>query len=105
MTIEINANWRIRADPYQWIVEKSRTKSGLKGWEGIAYWHDLSEAAIWLAERQLRDLDTDYRIDDLSSLCQAVDSLRIEITAAVRAAGLTPPHGSKKKGRSDAFVR
>ena len=88
MIIQVNENWRIASDAYQWIAQRRRTVKGRPKWEGVSFHRTFDSVVLWLAQRQLRDLEGDYRLDELSSFCQALDRLSDEIRAALEGVGL-----------------
>ena len=84
MIVHINRDWRIATDPHQWLVQKRRAVNGQDKWGSLTYHKTLDKACLSLAQRQLRDLDTDYWCEELIGFCRAVDSLKSEIRAALR---------------------
>ena len=95
MNIPLNADWRITSDPHQWIVQKRRRIKGRDIWKSQTYHKSLAGACLSLAQRQLRDLGTDYRTEDLIGFCAAVDSLKDGILAALANVELRPPRDPK----------
>lgn len=95
MNIPLNADWRITSSPHEWAVQKRRVVKGRDIWKSQTYHKTFDKACLSLAQRQLRDLDTDYRTEDLIGFCAAVDSLKDAILAALENAELRPPRDPK----------
>ena len=93
MIIQLNEDWRIASDPHQWLVQRRRAVNGQDKWESLTFHKSLDKACLSLAQRQLRDLGTDYRTEDLIGFCRAVDSLKDEILTALKGAALQPTSG------------
>ena len=91
--IIINENWRIATDSHQWLVQRRRAVNGQDKWESLTFHKSLDKACLSLAQRQLRDMGTDYRCEELIGFCRAVDSLKDEILTALKGAELQPPSG------------
>ena len=54
MIICINPDWRIRSDPYNWIIE-TRRKGGVKErWNAVGYYGNLDSAVLGLVQRRIR---------------------------------------------------
>jgi hypothetical protein len=62
----------------------------------MTFHRNLDSACLSVAQRQLRDLGTDYRTEDLIDFCHAVDRLKDEICQALKDAELQPPDGQGK---------
>ncbi len=103
MIIRVNSDWRIASDPLQWRVQKRRAVNGQDKWESLTFHKSLDKACLSLAQRQLRDLDTDYRCEELIGFCRAVDKLESEIKTALEDVGrceaptelVLPPEGAE----------
>ena len=83
MIIRINRDWRIASDPLQWIVQRRRTVKGQDKWDAIAFFGSLDRAVLHLARRRVRMLPTSYGPEALPLLCQALDRLEAEVSAAL----------------------
>ena len=72
MILQVNSEWRIVSDTNQWIVQRLHTpekaKEGNKVadpfWKSEAYTTAPDSAALWLAERRVRDLPGTYPAAD-----------------------------------------
>ncbi len=94
MIIRINRDWRIASDPLQWIVQKRRTVKGQDKWDAIAFFRRLDGAVLHLARRHVRMLPGSYGAEALPLLCQALDRLEAEVSAAL--SGTPRDHASPK---------
>ena len=54
MIIHINSDWRIRSDPYNWIIETRRKGGARERWNAVAYYGNLDRAVLGLVQRQIR---------------------------------------------------
>jgi hypothetical protein len=81
--IEINADWRIRSDPYNWIIETRRKGGAEERWNAIAYYGDLDRAVLGLVQRQIRVMEGAYHAEALAPLCRALAGLEGEISRAL----------------------
>ncbi len=83
MIICINPDWRIRSDPYNWIIE-TRRKGGVKErWNAMGYYGNLDSAVLGLVQRRIRVMAGTYHAESLMPLCRALAGLEGEITAAL----------------------
>ncbi len=83
MIIEINPDWRIRSDPYNWIIEKRRKGGARERWNAVAYHGDLNHAIIGLARRRVQVLEGTYQAEALAPLCRALAALERDINVAL----------------------
>ena len=83
MIIEINPEWRIRSDPYNWIIETRRKGGTKERWNAVAYYGDLDGAVLGLVQRQIRVMAGTYRAEALAPLCRALAGLEGEISLAL----------------------
>ena len=69
MRFQINDDYRITSDPYQWVVQKrrTRTKDGRKisDWQAQSYYPTLRSALAQLGERMVRESNADTVVDAL----------------------------------------
>ncbi len=80
MIICINPDWRIRSDPYNWIIE-TRRKGGVKErWNAVGYYGNLDSAVLGLVQRRIRVMAGTYHAEALSPLCRALAGLEGEIS-------------------------
>ena len=83
MIICINPDWRIRSDPYNWIIE-TRRKGGVKErWNAVGYYGNLDRAVLGLVQRRIRVMAGKYHAEALMPLCRALAGLEGEIAAAL----------------------
>ncbi len=47
MIIHINPDWRVRSDPYNWIIEKRRKGGAKERWNAMGYYGDLDRAVSY----------------------------------------------------------
>ena len=83
MIIRINPDWRIRSDPYNWIIETRRKGGAKERWNAVGYYGDLDRAVIGLVQRRIRVMSDAYHAEALTPLCRALASMREEISAAL----------------------
>ncbi len=55
--IQINSDWRIRSDPYNWIIETRRKGGTGERWNAVAYYGDLDRAVLGLVQRRIRVME------------------------------------------------
>ena len=97
MIIQINPDWRIRSDPYNWIIEKRRKGGAKERWNAIGYYGDLDGAVLGLVQRRIRVMEGTYHAEAVTPLCRSLAGMREEISAALEnVAGRLP-----RKGPSD----
>ena len=96
MIIRINPEWRISSDPLQWIVQRRRNVKDRDRWDNVSYHGTLDNAVQRLAQQRIWLMGGDYGPDALTTLCQALTSLKSEIIDAISVAGLdaTPKRAS-----------
>ena len=84
MIINVNLDWRIRSDPYNWIIEKRRKGGARERWNAVAYHGDLDHAIIGLARRRVQVMEgTRYQAEALAPLCRALAALERDIKVAL----------------------
>ena len=54
MIIHFNPGWRIRSDPYNWIIETRRKGGAKERWNAVGYYGDLDRAVLGLVQRRIR---------------------------------------------------
>ena len=81
LIIRINEQYRVTTDPYQWIIQRKRTRKGNEVWESQTYHPSVDAAVRSLGERMVRECKTDT----------LVDALKVEeIIATTLSQALTP---------------
>lgn len=83
MIININPDWRIRSDPYNWIIEKRRKGGAKERWNAMGYYGDLDGAVLGLVQRRIHVMEGTYHAEALTPLCRALAGMREEISAAL----------------------
>ncbi len=83
MIIHLNPGWRIRSDPYNWIIETRRKGRAGERWNAVAYYGDLDSAVLGLVQRRIRVMAGTYHAEALAPLCRALAGLEREISAAL----------------------
>ena len=81
MIIEINPDWRIRSDPFNWIIETRRKGGAGERWNVVGYYGDLDRAVLGLVQRRIRVMEGTYHAEALTPLCRALAGMREEISA------------------------
>ena len=85
LIIRINEQYRVATDPYQWIIQRKRTRKGNEVWESQTY-HPSADAAVRsLGERMVRECKTDTLVDAL----KAVENIATTLSRAAK----SPPKG------------
>ncbi len=83
MIIQINPDWRIRSDPYNWIIETRRKGGAGERWNAMGYYGDLDGAVLGLVQRRIRVMAGTYHAEALAPLCRALAGLEGEISQAL----------------------
>jgi len=81
--IEINPDWRIRSDPYNWIIENRRKGGAGERWNAAGYYGDLDRAVLGLVQRRIRVMEGHVHAEALAPLCRALAGLDGEISQAL----------------------
>ena len=55
MIIQIDKQYRVTTDPYQWIIQKKRTRNGREDWASQTFHPSFSSALENLGERMVRE--------------------------------------------------
>ncbi len=83
MIIQINPDWRIRSDPYNWIIEARRKGGAGERWNAAGYYGDLDRAVLGLVQRRIRVMEGTYHAEALAPLCRALAGLEGEVLQAL----------------------
>ena len=79
LIIPINEQYRVATDPYQWIIQRKRTRKGNEVWESQTY-HPSADAAVRsLGERMVRECKTQTLVDAL----EAVEAIATTLSQAL----------------------
>jgi hypothetical protein len=81
MIIPINEQYRITSDPFQWIIQKKRTRNGREDWTSQTFHLSFSSALQSLGERMVRE-------SNASTLSEALADVKAITTTLSQA--LTP---------------
>ena len=79
MIVPINAQYRITTDPYQWIIQRKRTRKGNEVWESQTYHPSVDAAVRSLGERMVRESKTQTLVDAL----KAVETIATTLSQAL----------------------
>ena len=55
MIIQIDKQYRVTSDPYQWIIQKKRTRTGREDWTSQTFHPSFSSALQSLGETMVRE--------------------------------------------------
>lgn len=79
LIIRINEQYRVTTDPYQWIIQRKRTRKGNEVWESQTYHPSVDVAVRSLGERMVRECNTDTLVDAL----KAVETIATTLSQAL----------------------
>ena len=85
MIIPINEQYRVATDPYQWIIQKKRTRKGNEVWESQTYHPSVDAAVRSLGERMVRECKTDTLVDALKAVETIATTLSQALTTRLEA--------------------
>ena len=80
MIIPIDQQYRIATDPYQWIVQKKRTRNGKEEWQSQTYHSTFESAVRELGERMVRESKANTLVDALADLEKITTTLSQALT-------------------------
>ena len=80
MIIPINQQYRITADPYQWIIQTKRTKYGKEEWRAETYHPTFESALQSLGELLFRQSDAETLTDALEAMKTVTTQLSQALT-------------------------
>ena len=80
MIIQIDEQYRVTTDPYQWIIQKRRTRKGEEDWKPLTYHHSLDSAIQGLREHLVRDSDAQTVADALRDISHIDTTLSQALT-------------------------
>ena len=75
MIVPITEQYRITTDPYQWIVQKKRSRKGKEDWESQTYHTSFQSALQSIGERLVRGSDAETLVDALADVEKAITIL------------------------------
>jgi hypothetical protein len=81
MIIQINPDWRIAADPLQWIVQQRQVSknTGAESWHAKGFHKYIADALQQLVQRQVREVPGTYGPEALETLLSALTAIREDI--------------------------
>ena len=80
MKLPINEQYRISSDAHQWILQKTRTRKGVKDWESITFHGDLDDLIKDLGNRMVRESDATTLVDALVVIGNVTTTLSQALT-------------------------
>ena len=80
MIIQIDEQYRVTTDPYQWIIQKRRSRKGEEDWECLTYHPSLDSAIQGLREHLVRDSDAQTVADALRDISHIDTTLSQALT-------------------------
>ncbi len=83
MIIQVDPDWRIRSDPYNWIIEARRKGGAGERWNALGYYGDLDGAVLGLVQRRIRVMAGNIHAEALTPLCRALAALEGDISQAL----------------------
>ena len=81
MIIPIDQQYRIATDPYQWIVQRKRTRAGQEDWQSQTYHSTFESAVRELGERMVRESKANTLVDALADLEKITTTLSQALTS------------------------
>ena len=80
MKLPINEQYRISSDAHQWILQKTRTRKGVKDWESITFHGDLDDLIKDLGNRMVRESDATTLAEALVAIENVTTTLSQALT-------------------------
>ena len=80
MKIPINAQFRIKSDRYQWMIQERRTRKGRESWESKLFFGTFQLAYKGLGELMVRLSDADTLADALEDVENVATTLSQALT-------------------------
>ena len=80
MIIQIDEQYRVTTDPYQWIIQKRRFRKGEEDWECLTYHPSLDSAIQGLRDHLVRDSDAQTVADALRDISHIDTTLSQALT-------------------------
>ena len=75
MIIQIDEQYRVTTDPYQWIVQKKRSRKGKEDWKSQTHHTSFQSALQSIGERLVRGSDAETLVDALADVEKAITIL------------------------------
>ncbi len=83
MIIPVNEQYRIATDPYQWMVERARTRNGNKEWEPKLFYSTFKSALKGLGELMVRLSDAQTLVDAIGDVEMVSTTLSQALTIRI----------------------
>ncbi len=83
MIIPVNEQYRIATDPYQWMVEKARTRNGKKNWEPKLFYPTFESALKGLGELMVRRSEAQTLADAIADVEKVSTTLSQALTIRI----------------------
>tara|TARA_B100000029_G_C17178852_1_gene816172 strand:+ start:120 stop:407 length:288 start_codon:yes stop_codon:yes gene_type:complete len=80
LIIPIDEQYRIATDPYQWMVQKKRTRRNKEDWQSQTYHSTFESAVRELGERMVRESKANTLVDALADLEKITTTLSQALT-------------------------
>ena len=101
MIIRINEQYRVATDPYQWIIQRKRTRKGNEVWESQTYNPSVDAAVRSIGERMVRECKTDTLVDALKAVENIATTLSQALTPSIEGASETVEGLTNDQSRTD----
>ena len=101
LIIRINEQYRVATDPYQWIIQRKRTRKGNEVWESQTYHPSVDAAVRSLGERMVRECNTDTLVDALKAVETIATTLSQALTPSIEEVSQTIEGLTKNQTRTD----
>ena len=83
MIIPVHEQFRIATDPYQWMVERARTRNGNKEWEPKLFYPTFKAALKGLGELMVRLSDAQTLVDAIRDVEKVSTTLSQALTIRI----------------------
>ena len=84
MIIQIDEHYRVTSDPYQWIIQKKRTRNGREDWTSQTFHPSFSSALEYLGERMVRESTASTFSEALADLKTITTTLSQVLTVNIK---------------------
>lgn len=90
MIIRLNEDFRVRSDPFQWVLEERKTytrkedKVEYEKWHSIGFFNTLEGTLQGLIEYKVRFEVGEYTSDALEPLLRALESFKEQVREGVK---------------------
>ena len=83
MIIPVNEQFRIATDPYQWMVERARTRNGKKDWEPKLFYPTFESALKGLGQLMVRLSEAETLVDAVRDVEKVSTTLSQALTIRI----------------------